>query len=207
MAATSSDIGDTEATKLSEMHRMLVDQYPQWDDRVEVAYPSVTALRTFRSQESRMPVISSGEPFHVKEAGEDWLMNWYLVRETGVSLFGPPPQAIIDPITREEFVRAVRKHAAAWGGGIHIRKERVAQAYSILTMCRALYSHQNGHPVSKRVAALWAQQELPEWSRLIQAALLWRRAWRQSEVDHASTYPESVRFVNFVRDQIVAGRA
>ena len=35
-----------------------------------------------------------------------------------------------------------------------------------------------GERVSKRQAALWAQEELPEWSGLIRSALAWREAWR-----------------------------
>ena len=82
--------------------------------------------------------------------------------------------------------------------------KRKEQSYAILAMCRALYTHKNGEQVSKRQAALWAQAELPEWSELIQNALVWREAWREEEADHAATYPETVRFVNFARDQILA---
>ncbi|PKB83317.1 MAG: hypothetical protein BZY88_02415 [SAR202 cluster bacterium Io17-Chloro-G9] len=133
-------------------------------------------------------------------------MNWYMVRQVGVALYGPPPQEVIDPITREEFIRAVRKHASAWGGGIEIRPSRKEQAYAILTMCRALYTHTHGEQGSKKQAALWAQKELPEWSTLIRSALEWRQEWREEHVDHAATYPESLRFVNFMRDRILAKR-
>lgn len=204
LAATLCDLNDTELEELRKMHRDLARDNKAWEDRIEVAYLSVTGLRTFREQSNNMAVISPGEPFHVKEAGEDWLMNWYMVRERGVALFGPPPKAIIDPITHAEFVQAVRDHAAAWGGGIELRPRRNEQAYAILTMCRALYTHKNGEQVSKRQAALWTQEELPEWSRLIQSALEWRQAWREEQVDHTATYPETVRFVNFMRDQILA---
>ena len=204
LAATSSDVGDTEFEVLREMHHDFAHDNKDWDDRIEVAYLSVTALKTFKVQSSKIAIISPGEPFHVKEAGKDWLMNWYVVREMGVALFGPPPETIIDPITQEEFVQAVREHAAAWGEWLSHTQERKAQAYAILTMCRALYVHKNGEQVSKRQAASWAQEELPEWSRLIQSALVWRGAWREEQVNHALIYPETVRFVNFVRDQIVA---
>ena len=204
LAATSSDLKDTEFGDLQEMHADISRANKAWDDRIEVAYLSVTALKTFRVQSSNMTVISPGEAFHVKEAAEDWLMNWYMVRERGVALFGPPPKAIIDPITQEEFVHAVREHAVAWGGEIAIGPRRKEQVYAILTMCRALYTHNNGEQVSKRQAALWAQEELPEWSRLIRSALEWREAWREEPVDPTATYPETLRFVNFMRNQILA---
>ena len=204
LAATLSDLNDTEVEDLREMHAGLVRDNKEWDNRLDVDYLSVAALRTFRTHTSYKPGISPGEPFLVKEAGEDWLINWYMVRERGVALFGPPPTAIIDPITKEEFVQAVRVHAAAWGGGIEIRPSRKEQAYAILTMCRAFYTHKNGEQVSKRQAALWVQDEVPEWSGLIRGALEWRKAWREEQVDHAETYPESLRFINVMRDQILA---
>jgi hypothetical protein len=58
--------------------------------------------------------------------------------------------------------------------------------------------------VSKRKAAEWAARELPEWSELIANALLWRAAWRDDTVDHAATFPETLRFVQFVVAKIGA---
>src|SRR3989304_4583631 len=116
LAATSSDVSDTEFNALRAMHLDFARDNPGWEDRVEVAYLSVTALRAFRSERSPIAVISPGEPFHMTEAGRDWLMNWYVVREKGVALFGPPAEALIAPITREEVAGGVRGYAVAWGG-------------------------------------------------------------------------------------------
>ena len=204
LAATSSDVSDTEFDALRAMHLDFARDNPGWEDRVEVAYLSVTALRTFRSERSPISVISPGEPFHMKEAGRDWLMNWYVVREKGVALFGPPVEALIAPITREEFAGCVRDYAADWGDRIKDVRDRKGQAYAILTMCRALHVHRTGEQASKRQAALWAQEELPQWSGLIQSALAWRESWREQQVDHAATRAETIRFVNFVRDLILA---
>ena len=204
LAATLSDLNDTEFEDLQEMHRALARDNKAWDDRVEVAYLSASALRTFRVHRSNMVVISPGEPFHTKEAGVEWLQNWYLVRESGVALFGPSAKTIILPITQDEFIEAVRDYAAELGEKIIGVRDRKGQAYAILTMCRALYTRKNGERVSKRQAALRAQGEMPQWSRLIQSALEWRVAWREEQVDHTATYAETVRFVNFLRDQILA---
>lgn len=204
LAVISSDLTDTEFQVLRAMHQDFSRQNPEWEDRIEVAYLSAAALQTFRTMTSQIAVISGGEPFHIKQAGRDWLLNWYLVREAGVALFGPPATTIIPPITQREFVESVRSYAAWWGAKIHEVGERKEQAYAILTMCRALYVHRNGEQVSKRRAALWAQQQLPEWSALIQSALAWRQAWREQQIDHAKTRAETIRFVYFVRDRILA---
>jgi len=202
LAVISSQITAPEFDALRAMHRDFARDNPEWEDRVDVVYLPVMSLRTFRSEKSPI-VISPGEPFHVRE-GEtlrDWLQNWYVIRESGLALFGPPPKAIIPPITQDEFVDAVRRYATEVSERVRHERDRKSQSYAILTMCRALYVHRTGKEASKRQAALWAQQELPEWSRLIQDALAWRQAWREEHIDHLNA--ETNRFVNFVSDQIL----
>ncbi len=205
LAVTSSQITAPEFDALRAMHRDFARDNPEWEDRIDAVYLTVAALRTFRSEKNPI-VISPGEPFHVREgeALRDWLQNWYIVRENGLALFGPPPKAVIPPITQDEFVEAVRRYAAEVSGWIGHERNRKSQAYAILTLCRALHVHRTGKTASKRQAAIWAQQELPEWSRLIQSALAWRQAWRDEHVDHAATRAETMQFVKFVSDQILA---
>jgi predicted nucleotidyltransferase len=204
LAATASDVSGREFDSLRAMHLEFAREHPAWEDRVEVAYLSAAALRTFRSERSPIAVISPGEPFHMTEAGSEWLMNWYVVREKGVALFGPPAEALIAPISREEFAGCVRDYAADWGDRIERVRDRKGQAYAILTMCRALHLHRTGETASKREAALWTQEELPQWSGLIQSALAWREAWREQQIDQAATRAETIRFVTFVRDEVLA---
>jgi len=98
-------------------------------------------------------------------------------------------------------MQAVQEHAKAWGEWIYDMHNRKSQAYAILTMCRALYAYKNDEQISKKQAALWAEKELPEWSKLIQNALLWREDWRNEQVDHEETFPETLRFVHFAISQ------
>ena len=198
LATTSFDLDEEEFDALQQMHHDLAHNYQDWDDRIEVAYLSVAALKTYRSQASKIAIISPGEPFHIKDAGSDWLINWYLVREKGKTLFGPSPVTLIDPISRAEFLHAVREQAIAWREWIRHTRLRREQAYAILTMCRALYTLKLEEYPSKKQAALWAQKELPEWSSLIQQALTWRMAWRDVEIDHEATLPQTLWFVHFV---------
>ena len=204
LAATSSDISDTEFDALHDMHLGFARDNPVWDDRIDVQYLSVAALRTFRSERSPIAVISPGEPFHMMEVGKEWLLNWYVVREEGVALFGPPAEVLIGPITWEEYAGCIRDYAVEVADRMKDVRERKGQAYAILTMCRALHVHRAGEQASKRQAALWAQDELPQWSSLIESAVAWREVWRDQQVDHAATRADTSRFFNFVRDQILA---
>src|SRR5207302_1851908 len=135
LAATAVDIDEIEFDALDRMQNALVLKYPQWENRLEIAYLSLRALKTFRTENSPLGIISPGEPFHIIQAGVDWLMNWYMVREKGVALFGPLPEAIIEPISKDEFIQAVKDHARAWREYFEEVRSRPGQAYAILTMC------------------------------------------------------------------------
>ncbi len=204
LAATTTDIDHEEFDRLQELHLDFVSNHPAWDNRVEIAYLSVAGLKTFKTKVSQMAVISPGEPFHFKEAGKEWLINWWLVRERGLVLYGPDPKTLIEPISREEFLDAVRAHAQQWREWVKDSRHRKSQAYARLTMCRALYAAKNGEQVSKRQAALWARDCLPEQARLIEQALEWRKAEDNEGIDHEATFPETERFVHSMIDQVEA---
>lgn len=198
LAVTDGDIDRTEFGQLEKMHLELLEQYKQWDNRLEIAYYSTQGLQTFKTARSQIAVISPGEPFNLKDAGYDWLINWYVVQEKGRKLYGPDFKTLIEPISKEEFVLWVIQQVEDWCGYVvHTRDSRPYQAYTILTMCRALRAFETGEQVSKREAALWAQEHFPEKAGIIRKALEWRRDHRNRAIDHAATYPEAVNFVEF----------
>lgn len=206
LAATAADINEHEFNALDRMQNDLLLQFPQWDNHLEIAYLSLHALKTFKTERSPIGIISPGEPFHIKDAGKDWLMNWYFVREYGLTLYGPPPQTIIEPTSKAEFIQSVKDHAAHWREWINDYDSRPSQAYAILLMCRTLYTCATGEQVSKKQAALWAAKELPEWSELIHNALMWRLSSRETNVNHEATLPETRRFVHVITDKILADK-
>jgi predicted nucleotidyltransferase len=204
LAVISFDIDDKEFEQLRSMHNDLIAKNPNWDDRIEIQYLSANALRTFKTQRTQIAVISPGEPFNIKDAGIDWLVNWYIVRKQGVTLFGPSPQTLIPPISKEEFLQASREHAKDWVEWANQPRDGKGQSYVILTMCRALYASQNGEQASKKQASLWAQEQFPQWASLIQNALVWRAAWQVEAVEYEATFPETVRFIHFAVDRIAS---
>ncbi len=174
LAVLKTEASRLELDALKAMHDDIARELPEWDNRVEVQYASAAALKNFREHASPMAVISPGEPFHVIEAGIDWLMNWYLVRETGIVLYGAPAHDLISPISQAEFIQATREHARDWLGladGIDTLK---GCSYATLTLCRALHIQSTGVQASKRTAAEWAKHEYSEWAPLIANAIPWR---------------------------------
>jgi predicted nucleotidyltransferase len=115
LAAISQDLDEQEFETLRRMHADLVEQYPEWDNRIEVCYISVEALKSVKSRASQIVNISPGEPFHRTETRPEWVMNWYLTREKSETLFGPSPKSLIEPVSREEYIQSVKAHARSWG--------------------------------------------------------------------------------------------
>src|SRR5438552_2138897 len=72
VAAISADLDEKEFESLKVMHADIALNHKQWDDRIEVGYLSVENLQKSTLQ-GKIALISPGEPFHVKEPGNDWI--------------------------------------------------------------------------------------------------------------------------------------
>ncbi|MFA5932866.1 MAG: aminoglycoside adenylyltransferase domain-containing protein [Microgenomates group bacterium] len=203
VAALESDLTDEEFKALEKMHQDFANEHTEWNDRIEVQYMPKSALKTFKTEESEIAVISPGEPFHKRVVGKHWLMNWYIVRENGVTLFGADPKIIIEPISKEEFIEAVKSHTSSWSEWVKDMHTKGAQGYAILTLCRAYYAVKNGEQVSKKQAAQWTIEQLPQWSSLIKEALEWYKNRENKKIDGKETYSKTAEFVNFIRDLII----
>jgi hypothetical protein len=204
LAAVSSDITAEEFAQLEQMHEEFAIVHPVWRGRIEVQYFSLEGLQTFRDKRSQIVVISPGEPLNIKDAGTDWIMNWYLVRETGKGLYGSPADTIIPPISLDEYLEASHEYVADLSRRIERVKDQTGQSYTILTMCRALYLHRNRRQPSKKQAIEWAQGELPEWAWLMQKAWEWRATTPTDLTAHAKTHTQAIALVHKLRSLIRA---
>jgi predicted nucleotidyltransferase len=203
IALTAGVLTEAEVDQLEQMHLELIRDDPRLDNRIEVLYTPVGRLNGDQ-QDYNVAEISPGEPFHVKEIHHDqWTINWYVLREKGVTLFGPNPRTLVDPIAHEKIVRVVQdlsRDTPNWFEPSHLG----GQGYVILTLCRGLRLVRTGDFVSKKQAAQWAAQQFPEWSDLILKTLVWRVVRHEPTEDAAALYPEIRRLAVFLIDQILA---
>lgn len=205
-AVVAADLDEAELARLERMHAAIARDNPRWDDRIEVGYISTALLREFDPR-GTIAVISPGEPFHRRAAESSWLFNLHVVREQGVTLCGPPPRTLVAPITPADLARALRGTMRMWQAWLPEAEPVMRakpQAYVVLTMCRALYTHQHGAFVSKRQAAVWAADAFPAWSSVIRHALAWYEANAEPEVDLAATRATTLRFARFATG-LIAG--
>lgn len=78
---------------------------------------------------------------------------------------------------------------------MHTKDSRSYQAYAVVTLCRALYTYLYGVPVSKKQAAHWAREQLPQWSLLIQNSLDWQKSNSNERIDCLENYALVEEFV------------
>lgn len=197
---TTTEMDNSRFSALHRLHTQLLQEFPYWNNRIDIAYFSADALENIKSQNVKLAVISPGEAFNQKEAHPGWRMNCYNVCHKGVTLFGPAPCELFPSITQEEFIAIVRNQVSEWCEWISCEdwpRRLGAQAYAILTMCRAFYVCTKGEQVSKQQAAAWTQKELPEKAALIQRALEWRASKDNARADEAA-FVDAKEFVFYI---------
>jgi hypothetical protein len=129
-----------------------------------------------------------------------WVIERWIAREEGITLAGPDPKTLIDPVTTEEFREGARGELVArlanWSGGVWPMKDlapRASQAYEIETACRALCTIETGMLPSKRAALAWASEHLPpEWRPVFEFA-------ERHHSDDSQDTTEVERVLAFVR--------
>jgi predicted nucleotidyltransferase len=196
LVVTARPLVAANYARLQQMHTALAGR-EQWKDRIEVAYLSRQALRTFKERASEIGIVRPGEPFHVVRAGRDWLMNWYDVREHAIVVAGPNPKTLIDPITRSELRACIRDYVRLFPERVSDNFHQGSDAYAVLTMCRSLHMNVVGETASKRAAAEWAASKYPEWSNLISQAQEWRLAADNEATNSAEAHTQVEAFVDF----------
>ena len=128
-----------------------------------------------------------------------WVLLRAVVRENGIPLAGPAPTTLIDPVSPDELKQANLAVLDGWAGSLLEHPAELAsrgyQSYTVLTLCRTLYTLEHGAIVSKQVAASWAQEMLGEpWMSLIE------RAWDGRHHPDAEASPEDVNgTLEFIR--------
>jgi hypothetical protein len=208
VAALTDDLDEADGARITRMHAEIVAAHPVWTERIEVGYLSLATLRAFQPG-SPMGRISPGEPFHLTAAGTGWLFNLAHLRDRGLTVWGPDPDALVGPIPPERVRAAVRDLMLEWRSWLDeapYLHELGAQGYMVLTMCRARALAQTGANLGKLEAAAWAEQALPEWGPLIAKAIGWRRAVALGEPvadDPAQTLPEVLDFVQRSIDTVL----
>lgn len=204
VAVITHDPTATTVATLANIHDVLVREHPEWVDRVEVDYVSPKAVVDVISgtgQRHSMARISPGEPLHLTEASRHYLLNWHSAVQHDYVLVGSPPSQLLPRIGVDLVRQVVLAHVEQWSSWVLDMRTPGAQAYAVLTICRAAASLETGRHVSKRAAAAYGVASMPESASLIE----WARDWWYAEGsdEDPDCFPEVVEFVRTAAARIV----
>ena len=192
LVATHNDLPPGLVAELQAMHERISISDPRWGPELEGSYIPRRALRRYDPSDATYPHIERGGRLIVEHHDAALVIQGHILLKHGITLAGPPPHTLIDPVDRDELRSASAGIVREWWEPM-IRKTDPRQlrhsgyqAYAVLTMCRILYTLHYGTIVSKPTAARWARQsEAKPWSALIDWALEWKGVVQEVEVEDA----------------------
>ena len=207
VVVTAEDISGALFTALQAMHERIAAIDSRWAIQLEGSYISEHALRRYDPEHALHPNIERGTGERLKMADHDdaWTIHRYVLRERGIRITGPALQELIDPVSPDDLRRAMQTVLHGWAPQIlnhpHEIESRGYQAYTVLSLCRILYTLQFGDVVSKPVAARWGKATLGEqWVALIE------RAWIGRQNSHLKAQADDVAgtldFIRFALESV-----
>jgi predicted nucleotidyltransferase len=177
LIVTKDEISEEAFSALYAMHEKISALDSPWAIQLEVSYIPKAALRRYDPMNNKHPHHDrgNGERLHVMQHDSDWIIQRFILRERGITIIGPTPKSLIDPVSSDDLKWAVVDILNSWIKGFlddsSILESRGYQSYTVLTLCRILHTYEYCVIVSKPVAAEWAKQTLDKkWIPLIERA-------------------------------------
>jgi hypothetical protein len=176
-AVVQNPLTEEELRSVEQLHRQIEGRCPEWADRIECSYVPLEFIRELTPPATPRPWWGFGTFYPEAPAGNEWIINHYLLSKHGISLDGPDFNELIPPIDIDCVRRASAKDLfqewlpkiddGAWLSNGHY------QSYLVLNVCRILHTVIRGEPGSKKVAGEWAKATYPQWKSLIEEAERW----------------------------------
>lgn len=199
MVVVNNSLDDQTVEKIKQMHQSLIEGENEWGKKLEGSYLTVEQLKSAEPPFDPRPYINEKNFYSAADYGYEWVLEKYVVREKGVVLSGPDPKEIIDRVEVDEVIAAVKiMFAENWLPILTNSKKLETewyQPYTILTLCRMMYTVEKGKIGSKREAAEWAIKNFGDrWGDLVDLARNWRRG------DSFDQQNKILPMIDFVRD-------
>ena len=176
-AVVRSPLTKNELGAVEQLHREIEERYAQWANRIECSYVPLELMRELAPPATPRPWWGFGSFYPEAPAGNEWIINHYLLSKHGIALDGPDFSELIPAIdirlVRQASVRDLFQEWVpkidddAWLSNSHY------QSYLVLNLCRILHTVVHGEPGSKKVAGRWAKATYPQWKDLVEEAERW----------------------------------
>jgi len=160
-----------EINELQKMHNRIYELGIEWAKHLEGSY---FPLKILQSQPlgQKLWYLDNGSRSLIESDHCNSLVVRWTVREKGISLAGPDPRTIINPIPSNLLRKEIYSTICDWGKQIMANQKqyenRFYQTFIMLSYCRMLHDLRKGEISSKRKGAEWAKKNLDQsWVDLI----------------------------------------
>lgn len=193
---------------LQEMHGRIYELPSAWAQHLEGSYFPRQLLKSYTKRGEKLWYLDNGSRALIEAAHDNTIVVRWVLRDHGVTLAGPDPRTLIDPIPVKALRQEILESMFTWGQQILADPEQINnrfyQGFAVLHYCRLLHDLQTGFPGSKRAAAEWAKANLdPRWRGLIDRAWTTRPAPEVSSRQPADPMDlqNTLEFVRYVMDK------
>ena len=198
LIVTADMLDEKTITDLEAMHQRIWETGQKWAFKLEGSYLPQRHIPCYEKSGIAYPTVNEGK-FFIAPHDSDWIIQRHIIREQGVTLAGPDPQSLIDPVSKEDIHKAVIGFLEGWWfpmlDNLPYLKNRGNEyhVYAILSMCRSLHALEHGTIVSKPTAAKWAQSKFGNrWKLVIEQALSMQSGKEEFELfDEAAAFIQS----------------
>ena len=190
IVVTVKELPEEVFSALQDMHAHIATLDSWCATQLEGSYIPLQALQKYDPVHALHIHIDRGRDEYLKRMQiEDatlsraWWGGWVLLRaafrEKGITLAGPAPGALIDPVSPDDLRQANLAILQGWVNPLLDHPDQIKnsgyQSYIVLTLCRMLFTLEYDAITSKPAAARWARETLGEpWAVLIERAWIGR---------------------------------
>jgi predicted nucleotidyltransferase len=208
IVAVEDDLTSHQVDALQVMHDQVYQLDSEWAKHLEGSYFPREILRDHTKRGLELWYLDHGARTLVRSDHCNTILVRWVVREKGVTLAGPPPEMLVDPIPNELLKAEIFETLTNWGQQIlddpTPYNNRFYQTFIVLNYCRMLHDIHRGYPGSKREGAEWAKTILdPSWSDLIDDSWGGRPdpAKQVRQPADPEDFKRTLRFVEYVMNE------
>jgi hypothetical protein len=179
IVALEDESSAAQVEALQEMHGRIFELGCEWARHLEGSYFPRAVLRDCSRRGEQLWYLDNGSRALVLSDHCNTAVVRTTVREHGVTLAGPEPATLVDPVPVELLRREILADIIDWGGKFLAEpqpyRNRFYQGFIVLSYCRMLHDLETGSVSSKLTSAEWAKANLGQsWAGLIDRAWLTR---------------------------------
>src|SRR5688500_5412071 len=154
VVAIDAPVDGDQLSVLQDLHARIYRMESPWARHLEGSYLTTSALRRSPAEAPAHLYLDHGSSELVESHHDNTVLHRYVLREHGIAIAGPDPASLIDPIPPETLRAEVFRMLDPLMGVFLADPVRLdnawRQPYTVLTLCRMLYTLHHAAVVSKR---------------------------------------------------------